>query len=312
MLGNMNLNQKQFLIIGSNGFIGKNLANFFLSRNIIVYGMDFNNNNPGLKNFIKASGKIDDITNKIDLSEIDYIINAAGSANVGFSMKSPSIDFNLNTYLVFSHLNLIKENNPKIKYINFSSAAVYGSPMVLPIGESMSGNPISPYGYHKYISEIICKEYYSIYGINSASLRVFSAYGPLLKKQIFGDLYNKAINAIDNKIELFGTGDETRDFIFIEDLIHALICIIENSEFNADIINIASGTAIKIKDAVSIFFEKYNKKIRYEFNKIVRAGDPKYWQADIMKLTQYGFRPQYTIDSGLTKYISWLLQTEKK
>ena len=111
------------------------------------------------------------------------------------SFKDPLFDFNLNVFNVFKILEAIKLFNDKCKFVNLSSAAVYGNPDILPIIETSTILPISPYGFHKSISETIVKEYYSVYKIQSISLRVFSVYGEYLKKQLFWDLYNKILNS---------------------------------------------------------------------------------------------------------------------
>ena len=87
----------------------------------------------------------------------------------------------------------IRDRNSSCKFINFSSAAVYGNPKFLPITENSVCKPLFPYGFHKLQSELLLTEYYNFFGLKTCSLRVFSAYGPLLKKQLFWDLYQKAI-----------------------------------------------------------------------------------------------------------------------
>jgi dTDP-glucose 4,6-dehydratase/UDP-glucose 4-epimerase len=98
--------------------------------------------------------------------------------------------------------------------------------------------PISPYGYHKLAAENLCKEFNDIYNIQTLIVRIFSAYGPGLKKLLFWDLHQKSLSS--DKVELFGTGEETRDFIFIDDLVKALELVMVNSLYENDIINIES------------------------------------------------------------------------
>ena len=111
-----------------------------------------------------------------------------------------------------------------------SSAAVYGSPSSLPITEQSDIKPISPYGWHKYLSEILCKKYFSLYKMQTISLRVFAVYGERLTKQLFWDIYEKIQKS--NDITLFGTGNESRDFINIKDLVLAIELVVEKGNFN--------------------------------------------------------------------------------
>ena len=212
----------KILIIGSMGFIGSSLKSK-LSENHEVYGADILKDNSKNYTLLKSSELL---INLIKKKKYDLVINCSGSANVQFSFSSPFDDYNLNVKNVFLHLNSIKEYSPKTKYLLLSSAAVYGNPNVFPIGENNLVAPISPYGYHKLAAENLCKEFNDIFNIQTLIVRIFSAYGPGLKKQLFWDLHQKSLKS-DN-VELFGTGYETRDFIFIEDLVRAIKLVIAN------------------------------------------------------------------------------------
>ena len=98
----------------------------------------------------------------------------------------------LNVSNVFKQLDAIRKFQPGCKYINLSSAAVYGNPESLPISEDHHLDPISPYGNHKKMAEEVCADFYTNYRIPTCSLRIFSAYGAGLQKQLFWDLgYHK-------------------------------------------------------------------------------------------------------------------------
>jgi dTDP-glucose 4,6-dehydratase/UDP-glucose 4-epimerase len=214
-------------------------------------------------------------------------------------------DYSLNTINVFSILEAIRRFQPGCKFINLSSAAVYGNPKHLPVKEDSIPDPLSPYGFHKLQAEQICKEFYDFYNINTCSLRIFSVYGPGLKKQLFWDLYSKAKSGVP--FSLFGTGDESRDYIYILDLVRVIEMIAQHSAFNADIINVANGVEILIKDVVSIFFGLFDHEIRYSFSGETREGDPVNWMADITKLVSYGYQPAFTIERGLENYYKWVI-----
>lgn len=293
------------LIIGSKGFIGSHCVEYFAEKHN-VWECDV------VTDYVSRNYFFIDSTNA-DYNEIfqfqkyDVCINCSGASSVADSILKPQRDFVLNTVNVYKQLDSIRRFNPSCKYINLSSAAVYGDPSELPIKESDNTSPISPYGFHKQMAEYICNEFYVNYNIATCSARIFSAYGPGLQKQLFWDLNKKALSK--KQVKLFGSGNESRDFIFISDLMEALNCIISSSRFKADVVNVASGNELFIKDVVDIFYSLINS-VDYNFMGEERPGDPLNWEADINKLNSYGFQPKVDIKTGLNIYVKWL-QTKK-
>ena len=137
-------------------------------------------------------------------------------------------------------------------------------------------------------------------------MRVFSAYGEGLRKQLFWDIYQKSKQG-DN-VELFGTGEETRDFIYIKDILLAIDCILSASPFDADIVNVASGVSFSIRDAATLFLETMEIKKDIRFTNIIKQGDPIGWKADISKLRAYGFIPSFDLKDGFLGYKQWIIQ----
>ncbi|MDX1903171.1 MAG: SDR family oxidoreductase [Thermonemataceae bacterium] len=293
----------KILIIGSKGFIGQHCVNFFSEKKHDVWTADILEELQQSQYF-QISGAQTDFNFIFKQENFDICINAAGSANVAFSFESPEIDFELNVSNVHKLLVAIRKYNPTCRFINFSSAAVYGNPLRLPISEDFATKPLSPYGFHKLQSEYLLTEYHKFFGLNTCSLRVFSAYGEGLKKQLFWDLYQKAQK--NDKIELFGTGEETRDFIHIRDLVDVVNLLIQNANFEGDIFNVASGKEIKIAEAVKIFFDIYAPEKNYVFSGIRKIGDPNNWRADISAIQSMGFEPTTTLEEGLNLYTQWL------
>ncbi|MFA6260425.1 MAG: NAD-dependent epimerase/dehydratase family protein [Bacteroidia bacterium] len=292
----------KLLIIGSEGFIGKHCNQYFQSQQHEVFGADVVAIER--ENYTCIAGNPDGFRLLFQLQNYDVCINASGSAHVGFSFEKPEVDFELNVLNVHKILVAIREFNPECKFINFSSAAVYGNPEKLPILEDAIRNPVSPYGFHKLQSESLMTEYHRFFGLQTCNLRVFSAYGPGLKKQLFWDLRSKSIT--NNKVTLFGTGGETRDFIYINDLVVAIACIINGAKFQGECYNIASGHEVSILNAVKTFFHLLDPEIQYNFNGERKQGDPDNWLADISKLKHLGFSPQFSLESGLQETVSWM------
>lgn len=296
---------KTLLIIGSEGFIGTNIRNYFIKKGFNVYCCDLLDiNKPNYFN-IRNREFLDDFFKQ---HKIDICINAAGSAHVQNSFENPMMDFEANTILHFYTLHTIRKNAPECKYINFSSAAVYGNPLSLPIEENHRLLPLSPYGYHKMISETICKEYATLYNMKTLNVRVFSAYGPGQNKLLFWDIYQKIKNK--KPLTFFGTGKESRDYIYVEDIAKAIDLIIQNHEFDGGQINIANGETIAIEDAIKTFLNAANLNLPISFTGENKIGDPKNWQANISIIKDYGYSPTYKLFDGLKKYHEWLQENE--
>lgn len=297
----------KILILGSEGFIGKHCVNYFVNKGEQVFGVDLMNEPSTNYIFIQRT-KDSNFYSSVFREKFDVVINCAGSGNVSFSMQNPLFDFEMNCFETIKILDELKKYS-NTKYIHLSSAAVYGNPTIKPITESTALSPVSPYGYHKMIAEQICKEFFTMFNCKIAILRPFSVYGPGLKKQMFWDWNQKTISN-NQEIELFGTGNESRDYIYINDLVRSLAVIIDHSSFDLDVYNVASGSETLIKDAAKIFFSSREEKINYKFNDIVRSGDPLNWKADISKLKSLGFELVFSLEQGISDLKTWL-KTQK-
>lgn len=296
----------KILIIGSKGFIGSHCVDYFQSKGYDVF--QAGTNTATETNYYKIEPQNSNFSIPFQEHQFDVCINASGSAHVGFSFENPSRDFELNVVNVQKILVAIRDYNPTCKFINFSSAAVYGNPKMLPITENTACKPLSPYGFHKLQSELLLTEYHNFFGLQTCSLRVFSAYGPRLKKQLFWDLYQKALQ--DDVILLFGTGSETRDFIYIDDLMQIIDLVIQHSSFQGAIYNVASQHEITIAEAAHLFINEFSPEKKVLFNGKVKLGDPNNWLADMENLKKYGFKAQFNLSLGLKKYAKWLKESK--
>jgi UDP-glucose 4-epimerase len=289
------------LVIGSKGFIGTHLYDYFkFKENIVCYGCDIKEDNFD-KNYFKLFDIKIDFEILFSSNQFDVCINCSGAANVQDSLIHTLNDFELNVFNVILILDTIKKYNPDCKFINLSSAAVYGNPSFLPMIESSKIQPVSPYGIHKSISELLCFEYYKYFGIKTISLRIFSAYGPGLKKQIFWDWYCKSLKS--DIVLLLGNGSESRDYIFIDDLVSVIDLAIFNAEFMGNSFNVANGNEIFIKEIAEIFFNYLKKD--YLFIDDSNLSDPLNWCANIEEIQKWGYIQKVSINSGIINYIEW-------
>lgn len=293
------------LIIGSEGFIGKHCVEKFLAKGYLVHGCDLVDYKTQSYIYTKISRLSPDFDFLFENQTYNYCINAAGNGSVPVSIEHPLTDFDANCGDVIRLLELIRTKSPKCKYLHISSAAVYGNPKSFPVYESASPYPLSPYGWHKLIAEKLCEEYSTLYEINIAVVRPFSVFGPGLRKQLFWDLYQKS-KQTDDKIELWGDGTESRDFIYITDLVNAIDLILTSNTGMYEIFNLATGTETTIKGIAELFYKNLDVSTPLYFNHYSKPGDPKNWKANIDKLKNIGFTQAMEIEEGIKLTAEWI------
>jgi nucleoside-diphosphate-sugar epimerase len=294
----------KLLVLGSEGFIGSHCVTHFLSRGHEVAGADLFEQPTQQYEYRRISRLSQEMDEWLKEKSFEAVINAAGSANVPFSMTHPVLDFESNCLDTLQVLDGIRQQQPACRYLHISSAAVYGNPLRLPVAEEDQAMPLSPYGWHKLMGELLCREYTSIYGLRTAIVRPFSVYGPGLRKQMFWDLYQKT--KAGGPIQLIGTGKESRDYIHINDVVLAFELILQKSEMKGEIYNIASGEEVTIEKVVRIYFDALSAGNGYTFNGIVRKGDPLNWQANVNKLSKLGFTCKTNLTDGLQQLSKWI------
>lgn len=305
----MTISSNSVLITGVSGFIGKNIANYFIDQGWKVFGIDVLNFDSSLSSRLSGYYRLKLPAKKFNkiIKELlpSVVIHCAGPASVAKSISSPEPDFYSSTVVMFEVLNSLKTYSPESKFIFLSSAAVYGNPSSIPVSEDQSTKPISPYGYHKLQCELLCEEYERLYSLPVCIVRIFSAYGQGLRRQVVWDICNKAMN--DNDIILHGNGNESRDFVHIIDIVKALFLLAGSDKISRCTVNLASGREVKISELASLILSEFklNKNIKY--NGIVPSGDPINWKADISKIKNFGYLPSYSIEQGVKEYVEWFL-----
>lgn len=292
----------KILVIGSKGFIGQHTLDHFRKLGYDTIGCDVVTDYDD-SNYFQIDATNSDYHFIFENHEINVCVNCSGAASVPLSLQFPLKDFSLNTLNVFKILEAIRTNQPQCKFINLSSAAVYGNPISLPIKENFEPKPLSPYGIHKLQAEQICTEFNSYYDIKTCSVRIFSAYGNGLKKQLFWDMYKKF--SANDSIELYGTGNESRDFIHVDDIVNALDLVIKNASFSGEVINLANGEEFTIKFVADLFRKHLDQSKEIRFNNMGKPGDPLNWRADISILKTFGYAPKVSLESGIKNYIDW-------
>jgi len=300
----------KILILGINGFLGNHLGRHF-SKTAQITGID--RSQPTFSDFceyISMQLPDDDLSAILKKSQPDIIIHAAGSANVGSSVAWPWLDFQNSVPLWASLLEQVRQETPASKLIFLSSAAVYGDPKTLPIKESNSIQPVSPYGYHKQMCEQLSEYYAGFYGLQICNIRIFSAYGPGLRRQVLWDICQKAIT--QERVELMGSGQEQRDFVEIRDIARAIEILIQKGIFLGGAYNLASGYPTTISGLAMQILKTLSSSKELVFSGQQRSGDPLKWQADISSLQTLGFEPEISLSQGVQDYVNWFLRNSGK
>lgn len=309
----------KIVIAGGAGFIGSHLAEFWNNKNADVHVID--NLKTGLEENISHLKNVRfhriSIENKNEIEKIisgsSFVYNMAAMVSVPESIEKPEecINVNLNGYL--NLLEASKKSKAK-KIILSSSAAVYGDDPILPKKTEMKPEPKSPYGITKLDGELYSKMYEEQYGLKYACLRYFNVFGP---RQSTENAYAAAVpifikRAIKNEdIVIHGDGKQTRDFIYIDDVVKANVLAIEKENVSG-VFNVACGSSISIHELAKLIIELTKSKSKIVFEK-ERQGDIKHSLASIDETKEkLGFEPEVNLKEGLLKTIEYFTLQEKR
>ncbi len=307
--------EKKVIVSGAVGFLGNHIVDNFVDHGWEVTGIDKHKKAKGSRSTALAthcaltlpSERLESLLSTI---KPDLFVHAAGTASVSDSISEPLNDYRQSADVLFSILNSIRKQSPNTRLLFLSSAAVYGNPTELPIHENATLQPISPYGYHKLICEKIIEEYHTIFGVQACSVRIFSAYGPGLKRQVLWDLCQKICT--QESIRILGAGNETRDFIHAGDVAEGIRVVNDYGSFRGEAYNLACGQEIKIIDLARDLGRLLSRDIKIEADGITRQGFPIRWRANIQKISDLGFYPQIAIREGIQEYVNWFVGEGKK
>lgn len=238
------------LVTGGAGFIGSHIVDLLVESGCRVAVVDdlstgrFENINPGV-NFYRVSVEKDELVEVVKREKPDVVFHQAAQADVQRSLKDPIADAKTNILGIINLLETCRRFNAG-KVIYASSAAVYGNPVSLPVDENHPVKPQSPYGASKYITEHYLRIYSELYGIRHTILRYANVYGPRQDAageggvvSIFVDRYLKGESP-----QIFGDGEQTRDFIFVKDVAAANLAAINRGD--GMVLNISTGTRLSV------------------------------------------------------------------
>lgn len=299
---------KTVLITGAAGFLGRYAVRQFARDGWRVIGLDDvpPENAPLGAGITFQRIKLPDpgLAQLLREASPDACVHCAGRASVGLSMDDPAADFRDNTVLTFELLEALRRHAPRCRFVMLSSAAVYGNPVSLPVSETHKPAPLSPYGYHKLQCELLCEEFARLFALPATSVRIFSAYGPGLRRQVVWDICERVLTT--GALSLHGTGEESRDFIHATDIARALVRLAEMAPCQGEIYNLASGEEVTIAGLARAAVTALDATmVEPVFDGAATPGNPLNWRADIGRLRALGFAPSVSLEQGLRGVAAW-------
>jgi UDP-N-acetylglucosamine 4-epimerase len=316
--------QIKILITGVAGFIGSNLAEYFLQKNFQVVGLDNfatghkKNIAPFLNqpnfSFIEGDIRTIDDCNKA-VKGVDYVLHQAALGSVPRSIKDPITTNNVNISGFLNMLTASRDAGVK-RFVFAASSSTYGDSEALPKVEEVIGTPLSPYAITKYVNELYASIYSKTYGIETIGLRYFNVFG---RKQdpngAYAAVIPKLVLQLMNRESptINGDGNYSRDFTYIDNVIqmNELALFTENPTALNTVYNTAYGDRNTLNQLVIYlkeFLSKYDAAIAevpiiYGPN---RQGDIPHSLASIEKAKQLlGYQPQFSFRDGLKEAVDW-------
>jgi UDP-glucose 4-epimerase len=307
------------LVTGGAGFIGSHILDKLMEEGFDVTVID-NLETGRLENlaqheknkdfhFIRGDIRDFDLV-KETLRDIDAVFHLAALASVTRSVKDPILTNDIN---VVGTLNLLKASSDLgvKRFVFASSAAIYGEAKSPLKKEDMFPNPTSPYGVSKLAAENYVRVFYNAYGLETVCLRFFNVYGPRQNVDIHGS-YGGAISIFLNRILkrlppiIYGDGEQTRDFIYIQDVVQANMLALSNKNAVGEVFNIGSGKKTSLNQIALALKNIMNRKDIKSIYADPRPTDIRHGYADISKAERIlGYTPHFSIKEGLTELVKW-------
>jgi UDP-glucose 4-epimerase len=300
-------------VTGAAGFIGRHVTSAFARAGWRVAGFGFERPQPDPTNPLDpASHWVSGAVSHEGLSytsaligKPELIVHAAGGSTVGASVGDPEVDFDRTVGSVREALAYLRRDAPRTRLIFLSSAAVYGSARAGPIPENTEPQPISPYGLHKKTAEDLIAGWAGIWGLDAAIVRLFSVYGPGNRKQLLWDLAGRLASG-PSSIHLSGTGEEARDFLFIDDAVNLIGLIARTERQSCRILNGGSGETTTVRAAAEGLARALRTSTEIRFTGETRPGDPKSLVSDPAEIRRLGFSPKIPFATGLQRFAAWV------
>ena len=303
-----------YLITGGAGFIGSHLAEQLSARGASVRVVD-NFSTGKRKNLASFLDRIELVEGDIADLEVcrtacrgaRIVLHQAALPSVPKSIADPISSHQANIQGTFNMLVAARDCGVK-RFVYAASSSAYGDTPTLPKHEGMLSEPLSPYAVHKLTGECYCSVFAKCYGLETLSLRYFNVFGP---RQDPTSQYAAAIPAFvttilqDTPPTIFGDGEQTRDFTFIDNVVQANILAAQAPTAGGEVLNIACGESVTVNAIIRQINVLAGKNVAPKYVD-ARAGDIKHSWADISRAERViGYRPLVRFDDGLRRAIKW-------
>ncbi len=232
--------------------------------------------------------------------EPDLLIHCAGGASVPFSQTHPQEDCAQTVTTTARMLDFARRIKP-LAIVYPSSGAVYGEAAACPIPETAPLRPVSPYGVHKCQAEDLCRKA-AADGMRVAMVRLFSVYGPGLRKQL---LWDACLKARTGDFRFSGTGAEIRDWLHVSDAVALLLLAAARAAPDCPVVNGGTGIGTSVREITGIVGREWRPAAVPGFTGEPRPGDPDDYVAETARLRTWGFRPQVEVAAGVREYVDW-------
>lgn len=302
------------LVTGCAGFIGSSLVDRLLADNHSVTGIDCftdyypralkERNISGAKNNPDFTLIEEDIFNMNSFPEVDVVFHQAAQAGVRASWGK--------SFTIYTHNNvdgtqkLLEwyKNHPVKKFVYASSSSIYGDARQLPVTETATPQPVSPYGVSKLAAEHLCYLYWKNFGVPTISLRYFTVFGPRQRPDMAINKFMHSI-ASGKTIIRYGDGSQTRDFTYIDDIVSANL-LAAGSRYEGEVFNIGGGNRIRLGDLISLMESVTGKKAVIQTESLQKGDVTDTWASTEKAKSLLHWAPSTDIEQGLKKYWEWM------
>jgi len=302
------------LVTGGGGFIGSNLVRGLLKRGCRVRVLD--NFSTGFReNLAEVLADVEltegDIRDPAACQAVckgaEVVFHHAAIPSVPASMENPRASFESNVVGTFNMLMAARDNGIR-RFVLAASSSAYGASEELPKRETMPVIPASPYAADKAAGELLAAMFHRAFGLETVSLRYFNVFGP---RQDPSNQYAGVIAAFASRMlcgsppVIYGDGIQSRDFVFVENVVHANLLAADAKALHGEVVNIGCGKSVDLNRMVAVFNEALGTALAPVYA-APRAGDVKHSLADISAARQLlGYEPRVHFAEGLRQTIDW-------
>ncbi len=299
------LQHKKILITGGTGFIGSHLARLLSPTNEVwVAGRSGEQPNSAVQ-FFKGDIREQVFFEFVRNENFDVIFHLAGNANQAKSLEDPRYDLEHNLLATFNLLEVLRQLQKPPRLINASSVTVYGDNDDAVLNEDTSVLlPIVNYGASKLAAERYLYAYARQYGLPAITLRLFSTYGPGLRRQMVYDFIRK-LSVNQDRLEIIGTGNEARDLTFIVDQVSNIVRVAEQADFKGEAYNLASGSLYSTRQVAESVARALGLTPEFIYTEKARVFDAPSWLADVNKIKKFGASTPTKLDHGVEQTVRW-------